>query len=367
MSKKWKVAAANLFIRMFNRCCGKLKPLAQYRTDLQFDSIVIYSTTALGDFMFNTPVIRALKQRFPAARLTLVSSVKNESLVKDCAYFSKVVYWDQKFNDVVRVSREIKQQRPQLAVLLHCKPPYDILTAVMAGCEFIIRDNYGAEAQGMECWLADYSGSFSGHLIQRKLQLISRLGCDTADCSMFVPAPFTPILRPAGQVTIGFQMGASEPLRCWPTERFAELARQLLAAGSHYHIALIGSPRERHLVDAFMQQLAIDAPDLLRVHDYVGKSDLPGLLALIDSFDVLVTGDTGPLHLAVALQTRTVSLFATANPAYTGPLQDPQLHQVIRIHIGDYQLTEQQKHQPLCVISAHTVFDKIQQQLAELS
>ncbi len=44
---------------------------------------------------------------------------------------------------------------------------------------------------------------------------------------------------------------------------------------------------------------------------------------------VLVTGDTGPLHLAIALQVPTVSLFVTANPNWTGPYQDLDIHTII--------------------------------------
>ncbi|MGE9716721.1 glycosyltransferase family 9 protein, partial [Escherichia coli] len=52
-------------------------------------------------------------------------------------------------------------------------------------------------------------------------------------------------------------------------------------------------------------------------------------LSHINTMDVLVTGDTGPLHLAIALKCPTVSLFATADPKWTGPYQDLHLHIVI--------------------------------------
>lgn len=349
--KKWKFALSNLAISLYDRLSGRrIQGPGAPLDGLNPDSIAIFSTTALGDFMFNTPAIRALRQRFPHARLTLVSSHKNRTLVEQCPLFARVIYWDQKVGLLPSVARQLRQDKPQLAVLLHSKAPYDVLCAVFAGAKYIVRDNYGRAPSGMERWLADYSRAFDGHLIERKLALVARLGCDVRDNAMFVPTPFTPVARVPGEVTVGFQLGASEALRSWPVARFVELARRLFAAGAQYRVALIGSPKETALADAFLQALT-DA-ERERVANYVGGTTLPELLARIDSFDVLVTGDTGPLHLAVALRTRTISLFATANPQHTGPLQDPELHQVI-------QVSPNGQAQPLAAISADEVMAKI--------
>lgn len=362
MSKKWKIDVANCLIRFFSKIDGRLKDTKKYNSECTYDSIVIYSTTALGDLMFNTPAIRAIRERFPAAKLTLVSSLKNKAIVETCDYFSHVVYWDQRINNMLPAVMKIRRQRPQLAVLLHSKQPYDILSAVMAGCHFIIRDNYSPEPMGMEEWLADYSKKFKGHLIERKMKLVSGLGCATGNISMFVPAPFTPIVREENdreRKFIAFQMGASKVLRCWPVGHFVELAKLLLSADKSCVIALIGTEREKELAESF---LAYFSPlDLSRIINYVGRTTLIELLAHIDNFDVLVTGDTGPLHLAIALKTPTISLFATATPESTGPLQDLELHQVIKINVDEYILTEEQRLQPLSLLTADTVFSKVKE------
>lgn len=357
MSKHWKINLTNNLCRFFSLIQGRLKNTKDFHSGLNYDSIVIYSTTALGDLMFNTPAIRAIRERFPAAKLTLVSSLKNKAIVEKCDYFSHVVYWDQKIIDMLPAVWRIRRQKPQLAVLLHSKQPYDVLSAVMSGCEFILRDNYSPQPMGMEQWFANYSRAYDGHLIQRKMELVSSLGCAKDNISMFVPAPFTPIVRDCEKKIVAFQMGASNQLRCWPVSRFVELAKLVLAADPSYSIALIGTSKERELSESFL--MAFSTAELARITNYVGSTTLTELLAYIDSFDVLVTGDTGPLHLAIALKTPTVSLFATANPASTGPLQDPELHQVIKINVEDYDLTEEQRLQPLCVLSAETVFDKV--------
>ncbi|MNH42105.1 Glycosyltransferase family 9 (heptosyltransferase) [compost metagenome] len=74
---------------------------------------------------------------------------------------------------------------------------------------------------------------------------------------------------------------------------------------------------------------------------------------------VLVTGDTGPLHLAIALKTPTISLFVTANPQHTGPYQNSELHQVMNVSVDAQKLTTAQRRQPLSIITENEVFEKV--------
>lgn len=85
--------------------------------------------------------------------------------------------------------------------------------------------------------------------------------------------------------------------------------------------------RELELPEAFFVLLPEQYHN--NIENLVGKTSLPDLLSQIKIMDVLVTGDTGPLHLAIALQIPTVSLFVTADPKWTGPYQDLHLHTVI--------------------------------------
>lgn len=95
------------------------------------------------------------------------------------------------------------------------------------------------------------------------------------------------------------------------------------------------------------------------IENYVGTLNLKELVEHISRFDVLVTGDTGPLHIAVALKVPTISLFVTANPAHTGPLQDKELHTVIRVPPEERPLTSEFSDQPMFVITAQEVMSAI--------
>ena len=94
---------------------------------------------------------------------------------------------------------------------------------------------------------------------------------------------------------IGFQMGASSFKKCWPVERFVTFANQLFAHDD-VRVVLIGAPNEVPLQDEFLQKLDSHFHD--RVKPLIGKTTLKGLIQEVKNMDLLVTSDTGPMHLA---------------------------------------------------------------------
>lgn len=348
-----KVKYAHGFLCVYNFFFGRIKPRDTLSPDREFSSIVIYSTTALGDLMFNTPAIRAIRRRYPAAHLTLVAGRVNTGLVKDTTLVDRVVFWNNKFKDLLPAVKEIRQSKPELAVILHGHLPYDIISAVMAKCQYILRDDYLTLPAGIDRWVYSCSLGFSGHLIQRKLNLMQFIGGDSSDIAMQIPCDYTPLPREAGRFRVGFNMGASTPERCWPVAHFAALAVRLVEHQDNADIVLIGSGADRELEQALLAQLPEGVR--ARVTSYIGKTSLPELVGVIASLDRLLTGDTGPLHLAVALRVPTLSLFVTSSPQFTGPYQDPALHPVIDMS-GEVNDSTQP---PLAVITVDRVYQAI--------
>ncbi|MBP2169117.1 ADP-heptose:LPS heptosyltransferase [Erwinia toletana] len=354
--KENKAKWVNRLLTLYTVFSRHLKKNKSLDAGMAFQRIAIYSTTALGDLMFNTPAIYALKQRYPHASFVLVSSEKNRPLVADSPWFDDVFYWDNKIRNAHRLIKQLRHFKPQLTVILHSYMPYDILCAVLSGSEYIIRDHYRIDSPIMNRWLNGWSSLADQHLIQRKLDMLTVLGCRNDDPRMRIPVTW-PAGEPAsGKIRVGFQMGASEAKRCWPVTHFVELAA-LLCQDGNYQPVLTGGPKDVALMQQF-EQLA--GEELFsQVENRVGKTSLAELLTLIDGFDVLVTGDTGPLHLAVALQTATVCLFADAEPKHTGPYQDLERHCILKI-TDDMPASSQ----PLEQISVQAVRKNISQLVA---
>lgn len=145
--------------------------------------------------------------------------------------------------------------------------------------------------------------SFAG--LHRATQYMRLVG---ADADPVLPPLDIPRPSHEGRV-VGVFPGGNAPSRRWDPDRFAELVRRLSKRGDR--VVVFGGPTERQLT----ARVAGDAAT-----DLGGRTDLAQLATGIASCDVLVTNDTGPLHLAAAVGTPTVSLWGAGDPKVTGPL-----------------------------------------------
>jgi len=354
--KKAKIAIAHFLIGAYKAFTGRPKDRRSFDRKRDFSSIVIFSTTALGDLLLNTPAIRAIKKRYPSATITLVSGNRTAGLVDGSSHFHHVIHWDHKAKTILGAVAALRKVRPELAVILHSKEPYDVLAAVFSGCEYLFKNAESQDLNRMEKWLTASTVLDGRHQIRAKLDLVKLLGCDEDDPTMFMPIDFPRLPKPAGTI-IGFQLGTSQPIRCWPVERFVELAKELLAYSPIYSIVLVGDRREHAYEASFLAGLTDE--ERRRVTSYVGKTSLPQLAAVVDNLDVLVTGDTGTMHVAIALKVKTVSLFVTADPKRTGPYQDSHLHQVIYVPFDPERFDAAQRERPMSVISCGEVMERV--------
>jgi ADP-heptose:LPS heptosyltransferase len=134
---------------------------------------------------------------------------------------------------------------------------------------------------------------------------------------------------------VAMQLGASRDVRRWPVESFVALGR-LLVARLGARLLLCGGNGERAIASEIAAALGPSATDVC------GRTTIPELGALLERAHILVTGDTGPMHLAVAVGTPVVGLFfGPALPADTGPYaaDDVCLHAEVACAPCDHNVT----------------------------
>jgi heptosyltransferase-2 len=112
------------------------------------------------------------------------------------------------------------------------------------------------------------------------------------------------------------------PAKRWPPEYFAELAQRLIHEG--FAVWLVGSPKDRPITDqivaAVRSHAQTDNAPLSQLHDLVGHTDLGAAVDLIAAARVVVSNDSGLMHIAAALGVPLVALFGSSSPTYTPPL-----------------------------------------------
>ena len=116
-----------------------------------------------------------------------------------------------------------------------------------------------------------------------------------------------------GRRWIILQPGARWLNKRWPAEHFAELARRLAAKNGDLNFAILGGTED----EALGRVIAHAVPG--RSLDLTGKLSLPEMVEWIRFSELMVTNDTGPMHVAAALGKRVVALFGPTEPARTGP------------------------------------------------
>ena len=142
------------------------------------------------------------------------------------------------------------------------------------------------------------------------------------------PAPSLPIpsalkqeflaLLPGSQThprRIGIFPGSNAPARRWGADRFANLVKRI---AQQNQVIVFGGPGERDLTSIVAGDVAIDLG---------GRTSVPLLAAGLASCDLVISNDSGPMHLAAAVGTQTISLWGAGDPARTGP---PAGHLVVR-------------------------------------
>jgi ADP-heptose:LPS heptosyltransferase len=172
------------------------------------------------------------------------------------------------------------------------------------------------------------------HGVDQRLAVAALGGCDPKRRHMTLPLTeegrraVDRFLREEGvgdaDLLVGFQCGASTLSRMWFPDRFAELGRRLVRGRDRVRIFFTGSPAEREYCGSIARQIGE------RTIVVAGRLPLSAVPSLLARLHVLVTGDTGTMHMAVAVRTPVVGLFAVSDPSRSGPYYDLDRHVIIK-------------------------------------
>lgn len=301
------------------------------------ERICVFRALMLGDLMCAVPALRALRQGFPAARLTLVGLPWAQELAArlDCVdEFIAVPGWPGLPETAADVRAlpdflaRMQAERFDLAVQLHGSGP---IVNPLVAC-FGARQTAGFRIDGAwypEAEAARYAAwPTQGHEIERLLALTDRLGlprCGTrldfplADDDRSALAAIWPGMRRAPPY-VCVHAGSQLSSRRWPVERFAAVADEL--AGQGLNVVLTGGAQEVPLAAELAARMRAGATNL------AGRTDLWTLGALIEGAELVLCNDTGVSHIAAALGCPSVVVSCGADVARWAPL-DGALHAVL--------------------------------------
>ncbi len=290
------------------------------------------------------PALAAVRERYPAAHIAILARPWVAGLYKAEPFVDEVIPYQPRPGligaaDRWAISRKLRESRFDCALLL--QNAFDAaLIAWMAGIPR--RIGYARDGRSLlltQAVAAPEKGEIPPHESFYYLELLRRAGWAG-------PLPAAPLIRLAGAERlaaagkerfkregwrgpiIGLSPGAAfGTAKRWLPERFAAAAVEL-ARGRNADVALFGSGGERELCESVLQPIVAER---LRARNFAGETTLEEFIERAAACELMLTNDSGAMHIASALGVPTVTVFGATNHVTTGPTGP--LARVVRVAV----------------------------------
>ena len=256
-------------------------------------NILVIRNDRFGEFLLNIPAMRALKERYPEARISLAVNPAVCELAEAVECVDEVVVWDE-------VKGNLRKYKFDLGVVLN--PTKEAHWAVFwAGIP--ARVGYNRKWGFLLTHkLKDTKHQGGRHEVDCNLELVGLVGAKTLDKTIKIKVDDKLFREFIGQKIVAIHPFTSDPVKQWPVERFEELA-QRIKRELGVKVVFVGRIEDRG------QSPLGTVPSRDGVIDMVNKTSLVELAALLKRCALLVSGDSGPVHLAASVGTPVVALF----------------------------------------------------------
>lgn len=286
---------------------------------------LILSTTGLGDTLWATPAIRALRSNYPASKISVLTSPIGQEVLRHNRYIDKIiVVKDPVFTSLIPLYFSLKKKGITDVLHFHTSQRPILALASVLGASRIVGTK-GIQ-KGLDSLLTDPLTSTDIHEIERRLKIIQHIGATWTDPSLelFISPEdeleadqfLSQLNLPSYLPIVSIHPGAKDLFKQWAPSQFIDLGNRLI---QHLgcQILITGNPSEKALVT----QIADQIPGAIAVTHL----KLRAFAALIKRIKLMITNDTGPMHIAFAMRTPTVALFTPTNPNLCGPYHVKQV------------------------------------------
>jgi len=302
--------------------------------------IVLVRTDRLGDVVLTTPAISAVRSAYPDAHIAMIVRPYTELVVRENPYLDECIVYDKDKKDKsvissLRFAMELKKKNFDVAIIFHPTNRMHIITYLAKiprriGYDrkfpFLLTDR-----------VPDTKHEGKKHERDYNFDLLGRIGVTSAQRQLYIPPNadaerFTDDILSKNNISpneriVAMHPGASCPSKIWPSERFAKLADRIISA-YRVKVLIIGGDDRRDIfcvnsVKKFMQEHAVFI---------AGGLNVLQLSALLKRACLFISNDSGPVHVATAMQTPVIAIFGRNQPGLSpkrwGPLgpNDVVLH-----------------------------------------
>lgn len=326
----------NLFLKWAVQLAQKFIPKHKKK-----NQILVVATTALGDTLWATPAIENIRKSFPHCTLSVLTSPIGMEILKHNPHIDKLFMLKEPvLHHFFPLWRKLYKEQFDTVLLFHASQRLTLPLCALLGATRII--GTAGINKGLDTLLTDPLPNHSQHEIVRRLKIAEEIGATPSVQTLtFYLQPHEHLPPRSTGPWIALHPGSKDAFKRWPAEKFIELGRKLKEK-MPCEILITGTSDERELMERIGKEIPgahIDEP----------KRSLREFGALLYQMDLLISNDTGPVHLACALNVPVVAIYASTDPALCGPHKAPKATVIARRASCDPCL-KRKCRQPFCFL-----------------
>ncbi|MCX5680931.1 MAG: lipopolysaccharide heptosyltransferase II [Candidatus Omnitrophica bacterium] len=286
-----------------------------------FKNILVVRTDRIGDVVLTTPVLEALRIAYPKARISMMVTPITKDIVEGNPFLNEVIVFDKKgknkgFWNFWRFVRMLREKKYDLAINYHLKVRMNFML-FHAGIPHRIGFKNNKFGFLLTEQYPDPRNNGNRHEAEYCLDLLKYIGIETKEFRLhvsikeesekWVEETFQQHGILKTDKLLAIHPGASCISKRWPPERFAEVADRL-AQKYQAKILLVGAGDNQLIAREVL--FSTKQPVL----DFTGKTSVSHLISILKRCSLLISNDSGPVHLAVGVQTPLISVFGRNQP-----------------------------------------------------
>ncbi|RLB13872.1 MAG: lipopolysaccharide heptosyltransferase II [Deltaproteobacteria bacterium] len=277
-------------------------------------SILVVRLSSLGDVLLTTPVLRALRQKWPGARISFLTKEEFAPLLHNNPHLDEVITTSgggtfEQSRDLVR---KLRYRKWDLLVDLHRSLRSFLFRRLVPAARTVVYSKYRLKRTLLIYTRLDLYPASVPLVPERYVKPLEPFGVklDEGPCELFLDeSDREPALKkisarwPSSPPLLAVAPGSAWPIKRWPVESFAESAREL-ALRFGFKVILLGSKKDAEICARLAQILGQKL-----CLDLAGKLPIRGSAAAVAEARLLLTNDTGLMHIATAVGTPVVAVF----------------------------------------------------------
>ena len=261
--------------------------------------ILIIKPSSLGDVVHALPTVNLIRKRFPDAHISWLINDTLGSLLKHCPIVDEVIGFPRhQCTKLPALVRQLRQSRFDIVIDLQGLLRSGLMTWLTRAPR---RIGLSDAREGARFFYNEIVDVPRAHAIDRYVLAARHLGCEATPIEF--PLGISGQIKSEGLIAVN--PSARWETKLWGSDQFAELVRRL----PRERVVLTGSGAERDTIE----QIAHGSRNL------AGQTDLFQLAELYRRCAVVISNDSGPMHVAAAVGTPVVAIFGPTDPALTGP------------------------------------------------